>query len=75
MYVGVGAKRVRELFATARKNSPCIVFIDDIDALCAKRSPRDSSHVKLAFFELLRALDGFRSTENVIVITATNNAE
>lgn len=75
MYVGVGAKRVRELFATARKNSPCIVFIDEIDALCAKRSPRDSSHVKLAFFELLQALDGFRSTENVIVIAATNNAE
>lgn len=75
LYVGVGAKRVRELFAAAKKQSPCIVFIDEIDAMGAKRSPRDASYVKLAFFELLQALDGFRSNENVIVIAATNNPE
>jgi ATP-dependent metalloprotease len=75
MYVGVGAKRVRELFAAARRSAPCIVFIDEIDAMGAKRSPRDASYVKLAFFELLQALDGFRSSESVIVIAATNSPE
>jgi ATP-dependent metalloprotease len=75
MYVGVGAKRVRELFAAARKEAPCIVFIDEIDAMGAKRSPRDASYVKLAFFELLQALDGFRSSEGVIVIAATNKPD
>lgn len=75
MYVGVGAKRVRELFAAAKTHAPSIVFVDEIDALASRRSPRDASYVKLAFFELLQALDGFRSSESVIVIAATNNPE
>jgi ATP-dependent metalloprotease len=75
LYVGVGAKRVRELFAAAKRKAPCIVFIDEIDAIGGKRNPKDSSYMKLTLNELLVQLDGFSSNDNVIVIAATNSPE
>jgi SpoVK/Ycf46/Vps4 family AAA+-type ATPase len=58
-YVGVGAQRVRQLFEKARKNQPCIIFIDEIDSLAAKRSQNDQKHSRQALNELLTQLDGY----------------
>ncbi|KAJ3121724.1 hypothetical protein HK098_003457 [Nowakowskiella sp. JEL0407] len=75
MYVGVGAKRMRELFAAARAKAPCIVFIDEIDAVGTKRNARDQSHMRQTLNQLLVELDGFSSTSGVIFIAATNQVE
>ncbi|ORX58220.1 ATP-dependent metallopeptidase Hfl [Hesseltinella vesiculosa] len=75
MYVGVGAKRIRDLFAAARQKSPSIVFIDELDAIGAKRNPKDSSYMKQTLNQLLVDLDGFSQTEGVIFIAATNFPE
>jgi len=72
MFVGVGAKRVRELFATARKKQPSIIFIDELDAIGGKRNNRDQHYMKQTLNQLLVEMDGFLQSEGVIVIAATN---
>jgi ATP-dependent metalloprotease len=72
MFVGVGAKRVRELFALAKRSAPCIVFIDEIDAVGATRNPKDQQYMRMTLNQLLAEMDGFSSSEGVIVIGATN---
>ncbi|KAJ8115776.1 hypothetical protein ONZ43_g4593 [Nemania bipapillata] len=72
VYVGVGAKRVRELFAAAKSKSPAIVFIDELDAIGGRRNARDAAYVKQTLNQLLTELDGFDQSANVIIIGATN---
>lgn len=77
-YVGVGAKRIRNLFEQARELAPCIIFIDEIDAIGSKRSD-DSNNVEhnQTLEQLLIEMDGFDSStvEGIIVIAATNRAD
>ena len=72
IYVGVGAKRVRELFGSARAKAPAIVFIDELDAIGAKRNERDPVYVKQSLNQLLTELDGFTQETGVIILGATN---
>ena len=76
LYVGMGAKRVRDLFKIARKNSPCIIFIDEIDAVGAKRNARgSSSEDDQTINALLTEMDGFESKEGIFIIGATNRPD
>ncbi|MFA6237925.1 MAG: ATP-dependent zinc metalloprotease FtsH [Bacteriovorax sp.] len=79
MFVGVGAARVRDLFEQARKQSPCIIFIDELDALGKARgiSPISGGHdeKEQTLNQLLSELDGFDSTTGVILLAATNRPE
>lgn len=72
VYVGVGAKRVRDLFTAARAKSPAIIFIDELDAIGSKRHERDAAYAKQTLNQLLTELDGFDQGSNVIIIGATN---
>ncbi|KAJ1560573.1 ATP-dependent zinc metalloprotease FTSH 4, mitochondrial, partial [Cladochytrium tenue] len=63
LYVGVGARRVRELFAAAKKKAPCIVFIDELDAVGSRRSSKDQSYMRQTLNQLLVELDGFSPNE------------
>ena len=78
MFVGVGASRVRDLFESAKKNAPCIIFIDEIDAVGRRRGAgvgggHDEREQTLN--QLLVEMDGFGENEGVIVMAATNRAE
>lgn len=72
IFVGVGAKRVRELFTAAKAKAPAIVFIDELDAIGGTRNPRDQAHSKQTLNQLLTELDGFDQDSNIIIIGATN---
>ena len=72
VYVGVGAKRIRELFNAARAKAPSIIFIDELDAVGGKRNDRDAAYVKQTLNQLLTELDGFTQETGVIIIGATN---
>ena len=72
MYVGVGARRVRDLFTAANANAPCIVFIDEIDAVGGSRNLKDQTAMKMTLNQLLVEMDGFQQNNGVIVIGATN---
>jgi cell division protease FtsH len=78
MFVGVGASRVRDLFARAKKNSPCIIFIDEIDAVGRRRgSGMGGGHDEReqTLNQILVEMDGFEQGTNVIVLAATNRAD
>ena len=75
MYVGVGAKRVKQLFAEANKMAPCIVFIDEIDGIGAKRGQSQSGERDQTINAILTEMDGFNSNNGVMVIAATNRLD
>jgi len=76
MYVGVGASRVRDLFAKAKKKSPAIIFIDEIDAIGRKRSRMESNDERESTLnQMFVEMDGFGTDTNVIVLAATNRRE
>lgn len=77
MFVGVGASRVRDLFQTAKKNTPCIIFIDEIDAIGKKRDAQLGSNDEReqTLNQLLAEMDGFETNGGIIVLAATNRPE
>ena len=78
MFVGVGASRVRDLFLEAKRNSPCIVFIDEIDAVARRRgSGLGGSHDEReqTLNQLLVEMDGFAVNQGIIVLAATNRVD
>jgi cell division protease FtsH len=78
MFVGVGASRVRDLFVQAKKQAPCIIFIDEIDAVGRQRSPGNvggTEEREQTLNQLLVEMDGFSGNEGIIVIAATNRID
>ncbi|AMW17729.1 ATP-dependent zinc metalloprotease FtsH [Glaesserella parasuis] len=79
MFVGVGASRVRDLFDQAKKNAPCIIFIDEIDAVGRKRGGAGFSgghdEREQTLNQMLVEMDGFEGSEGIIIIAATNRAD
>ncbi|KAL9052578.1 MAG: hypothetical protein Q9162_005326 [Coniocarpon cinnabarinum] len=79
MFVGVGASRVRDLFANARKNAPCIIFIDEIDAIGKSRGKNVTSggndEREATLNQILTEMDGFSTSEQVVVLAGTNRQD
>jgi cell division protease FtsH len=81
MLVGVGASRVRDLFATAKKNAPCIVFVDEIDSIGRRRGGIQgfygggASEMEQTLNQLLSEMDGFEPNEDIIVLAASNQPD
>ncbi|KAI9852657.1 MAG: hypothetical protein M1838_006114 [Thelocarpon superellum] len=79
MFVGVGPSRVRDLFAKARKNSPCIIFIDEIDAIGKSRAKQSfgggNDERESTLNQILTEMDGFNTTEQVVVLAGTNRPD
>ncbi|KAJ8123253.1 hypothetical protein ONZ43_g752 [Nemania bipapillata] len=79
MFVGVGASRVRDLFATARKNAPCIIFIDEIDAIGRSRGESQrfggNDEREATLNQILTEMDGFNTSEQVVVLAGTNRVD
>ncbi|KAJ4389442.1 AAA ATPase afg3 [Gnomoniopsis smithogilvyi] len=80
MFVGVGASRVRDLFAQARKNSPCIVFIDEIDAIGRSRAEGKqgfggNEEREATLNQILTEMDGFNTAEQIVVLAGTNRPD
>ncbi|OLN84875.1 Mitochondrial respiratory chain complexes assembly protein YTA12 [Colletotrichum chlorophyti] len=79
MFVGVGPSRVRDLFATARKNAPCIIFIDEIDAIGRARQEGNrmggNDEREATLNQILTEMDGFNTQEQVVVLAGTNRAD
>ncbi len=77
MYVGVGASRVRDLFSQAKKTTPCVIFIDEIDAVGRKRGNGMSGHDEReqTLNQLLVEMDGFESNDGIVIIAATNRSD
>ncbi|XP_055626508.1 AFG3-like protein 2 [Toxorhynchites rutilus septentrionalis] len=78
MFVGVGPSRVRDMFSMARKHAPCILFIDEIDAVGRKRGGKSfggHSEQENTLNQLLVEMDGFNTTTNVVVLAATNRVD
>lgn len=74
-YVGVGAKRVRTLFEKAKKAAPSVIFIDEIDAIGAKRTSESNNEKDQTLNQLLIEMDGFHSEQTILVIGATNRLD
>ncbi|KAL9094617.1 MAG: hypothetical protein Q9165_003176 [Trypethelium subeluteriae] len=79
MFVGVGASRVRDLFATARKNTPCIIFVDEIDAIGKSRAKQSfgggNDEREATLNQILTEMDGFNTSEQVVVLAGTNRPD
>ena len=75
IYVGMGAKRVRELFVQAKRNAPSIIFIDEIDAVGRARGGSRNDEREATLNQLLTEMDGFEDSSGVVVIAATNKIE
>ena len=77
MFVGVGASRVRDLFEEAKKNAPCIIFIDEIDAIGKTRDARygGNDEREQTLNQLLAEMDGFDSSKGLLILAATNRPE
>jgi len=74
-FVGVGAMRVRELITLAKENSPCIIFIDEIDAIGGKRNEHSHDERSSTLNQLLTVMDGFKQNENIFFLFSTNRAD
>ncbi len=75
MFVGRGAARIRELFAEARKRAPCVVFIDELDAIGGRRGAGLNEERDQTLNQLLTELDGFEGRPGIVLLAATNRAE
>ncbi|WP_374044636.1 AAA family ATPase, partial [uncultured Megasphaera sp.] len=77
MFVGMGASKVRDLFQQAKQKAPCIIFIDEIDAIGQKRtgSAMGNSEREQTLNQLLTEMDGFNADDNVVILAATNRPE